>query len=118
MATRQAFLRHLWTNRINSYTQEDWIDKEVQLAANNPTGPFADIGPIIARLLAIGATTRELSLLARMAEYNGIFDALYALDNHPGIDDGRLAGLADELLMADPSGLEGRPGSAPNRMKA
>jgi hypothetical protein len=31
----------------------------------------------------------------------------------PGIDDGDVIGLHESLLGADPSGKEGRPGSAP-----
>lgn len=96
--------------------QEEWIDKEITMSLRYPNAPFADIGPILSRLLSLGATRRELSLVARSAEYNGVFDALYALNGHPGIDEKNDAGLAESLLMADPSGLEGRPGSAPEKI--
>lgn len=115
MATRDEFLEHLWTNHINVYMQEDWIDKEIAMSQRYPNAPFADIGPILSRLLALGATRRELSLIARTAEYNGAFDALYALGGQPGVEGVDHVGLAESLLMADPSGLEGRPGSAPEK---
>ena len=40
-----------------------------------------------------------------------VFGTLYALDD-PGVDNGDVFMLHEELLGADPSGLEGRPGSA------
>jgi hypothetical protein len=95
--------------------QEDWIDKEIEMSQRHPDAPFADIGPLLIRLMALGATRRELSLIARVGEYNGVFDALYALDGHPGVEGSDHKGLAESLLMADPSGLEGRPGSAPEK---
>jgi hypothetical protein len=118
MASRDEFLKHLWVNRINAYMQEDWIEKEIAMSQRYPNAPFADIGPVLARLLDLGATQRELSLIARCAEYNGVFDALHALNGHPQIEEKDHAGLAESLLMADPSGLEGRPGSAPEKQSS
>jgi hypothetical protein len=115
MATREELLEYLWVSRINAYMQEDWIDKEVKMSQRYPNAPFADVGPALSRLLSLGATRRDLSLIARAVEYNGVFDALYALDGHPGIEDGEVAELAESLLMADPSGKEGLPGSAPTK---
>lgn len=114
MASRDDLLQHLWQNRINAYMQEDWIDKEIAMSQRHPNAPFADIGPLITRLLSLGASRRDLSLLARAAEYNGVFDAFYALDSHSGVESGD---LHEDLLMADPSGMEGRPGSAPAKEK-
>lgn len=93
--------------------QEDWIDKEISMSESHPNAPFADIGPVLIRLLALGATRRELSLIARVGEYNGVFDTLFALDGHPGVENENFRGLHEYILSADPSGREGRPGSAP-----
>jgi hypothetical protein len=112
MATREEILNHLWTNRINAYMQEDWIDKEIEMSQRHPDAPFADVGPIITRLLEIGATRRELSLLLRVGEYNGIFDAFFTLEGSPEVSKD-IRGIHEELLSSDPSGMEGRPGSAP-----
>ena len=114
MALAEELLSHLWTQRINAYTNEDWIDKEIEMSQRYPNGPFADTGPTVARLLELGATRRELSLLMRTGEYNGIFDVLYALDRVPEVIP-EVVGISLELLQFDPSGLEGRPGSAPAR---
>ena len=115
MATRDEFLEHLWANRINAYMQEDWIDKEIEMSQRHPDAPFADIGPVLSRLLALGASRRELSLIARVGEYNGVFDTLFALEGHPGLQNGEIRGLHESILSADPSGREGRPGSAPTK---
>jgi hypothetical protein len=112
MASREDFLEHLWRTRINAYMQEDWIDKEIGMSKRHPDAPFADVGPILTRLLEIGAARRELSLLLRVGEYNGIFDALFALEGSPEVSKD-IRGIHEELLSSDPSGLEGRPGSAP-----
>ena len=112
MASRNEFLEHLWANRINSYMQEDWIDKEIAMSQRQPNAPFADIGPVLTRLMQLGATRRELSLIARVGEYNGIFDAFFALEGFPEVSKD-VRGIHEELLSSDPSGLEGRPGSAP-----
>jgi hypothetical protein len=40
-----------------------------------------------------------------------VFQTLYALDD-PGVDDDNVFMLHESLLTADPSGMEGRPGSA------
>jgi hypothetical protein len=115
MESRDEFLKHIWANRINSYMQEDWIDKEIEMAQRYPNAPFADTGPLLDHLLALGATRRELSLLLRVGEYNGVFDALVALEDISRTLEG-FRGLHEELLSADPSGLEGRPGSAPEKI--
>jgi hypothetical protein len=39
-----------------------------------------------------------------------VFATLYALDD-PGVENGEVFMLHESLLTADPSGLEGRPGS-------
>jgi hypothetical protein len=43
--------------------------------------------------------------------YETAFSLLYMLDD-PGVDAGDVTMLHESLLGADPSGLEGRPGSA------
>ncbi len=96
--------------------QEEWIDYQISQSERRPDAPFADLGPVLKRLLALGATRRELSLIARFAAYSATFETIYALDD-PGIDErddiAEIGVLHESLLMADPSGMEGRPGSAP-----
>ena len=112
MATREEFLQQAWVEIINGSMTETWIDHVIDDAENNPDRPFADLGPVLKRLLELGASRRELSLISRFASYEAVFATLYMLDD-PGIDDDNDAGLYESLLGADPSGLDGRPGSAP-----
>ena len=113
MATREEFLRLMW-ERINSPLREYWIDNVVRASKKDPEAPFADVGPVLERLLASGASRRDLSLLIRYAAYEEAFSLLYLLCD-PGVDEGDLEGLYESLLTADPSGKEGRPGSAPEK---
>lgn len=112
MASRQRFLIQLWDEVINSNMQERWIDNALRASDQNADAPFADLGPALKRLLAAGVERRDLSLIARFAAYEAAFGTLYALSD-PGVDDNDVEMLHESLLAADPSGKEGRPGSAP-----
>jgi hypothetical protein len=111
MATRETFLRQLWTDVINSNLREQWIDHLIANSKLQPDAPFADTGPALERLLNLGVKRRELCLLARHVAYEAVFSTLYMLED-PGIEAGNEAMLHESLLAADPSGNEGRPGSA------
>jgi hypothetical protein len=115
MATRDEWLKQCWDQTINMAMQEYWIENNIRAFENNPDEPFADVGEALKRLLAQGASRRDLSILVRQAAYEAVFDTLYMLDD-PGVDEeGGLACIHESLLSADPSGLEGRPGSAPEK---
>jgi hypothetical protein len=116
MATQDEFLDLVW-EQINSAMQEHWIENVIRESEKNPKAPFADLGPILQRLLHLGASRRALSLLMRFGAYESAFGLCYLL-NDPGIDDNDVGGLHESLLTADPSGLEGRPGSAPELQTA
>jgi hypothetical protein len=53
-------------------------------------------------------------MIARHAAYEAVFGTLYALSD-PGVDDNDIEMMHESLLSADPSGKEGRPGSAPQK---
>src|SRR5687768_3330404 len=91
---------------------ERWIDSEIRASNRNPEAPFADTGAALNRLLALGASRRDLSLLCRHAAYGATFQTLVDLTEHR-LDTQDLGALYEMLLSADPSGLDGRPGSAP-----
>lgn len=112
MATREEILQQLWKEAINPSMQEGWIDNAVAAANREPNAPFADVGMAVQRLLNLGASRRDLSLLARFAAYEAVFSTLYMFSD-PGVDDNDVEMLHESLLGADPSGKEGRPGSAP-----
>jgi hypothetical protein len=114
MATRAQILKQLW-NDINCAMQERWIENWIATAKRDPKAPFADAGLALQRLLELGASRRDLSLVARSAAYEAVFSTLYTFSD-PGVDDNDVEMLHESLLGADPSGKEGRPGSAPEKL--
>lgn len=114
MSSRDEFLKHLWEESINPCMRETWIDTVIRESEASPNSPFADLGAVLKRLLALGATRRELSLIARHSASEAVFGTLYALSD-PGVEDNDIEMLHESLLTADPTGKEGRPGSAPSR---
>ena len=111
MATQAKFFDHLWRDVINRQLDPGGLHRIVDSSKRRPDDPFADTGPAIERLLALGASERDICLIQRHAAYEAVFQTLYALDD-PGVDDGDVFMLHESLLTADPSGREGRPGSA------
>lgn len=112
MATREEFLAQLWRDVINAPMTGDWIDNTIALNNRSPDAPFADLGPVLERLLAAGVDRRDLSLIARAVSYDTVFSVLYMLGD-PGVDRDDNKMMHEELLTSDPSGSDGRPGSAP-----
>lgn len=112
--SREEFLGLLWSDIINSPMQEFWIDSAIEASQKQPSGPFGDAGPVLKRLLSLGASRRDLSLLYRMASYEAVFDTLYKMAD-PGIKPDDAAMLFEDLLGSDPSGLDAGPGSAPEK---
>ena len=110
LPSRDEFVTLLWNEVVNEPMREQWIDERISRSEKRPDDPFADMGPLLVKLQSIGVTKRELSLLHRYASYCAVFATLYKLED-PGCRDA--FGLYEDLLSADPSGLEGRPGSAP-----
>lgn len=113
MATRKEFLTQVWQD-INASMKEHWINNSIREFERRPDSPFADTGEALKRLLALGVSPRDLSLLHRDGAYQTAFAILYALSD-PGIDNDDIEMLHESLLGADPSGMDGRPGSAPTK---
>jgi hypothetical protein len=111
MATRQELLDHLWKEVINVNLRDEALDNIVSNCKRDPDVSFGDTGAAIERLLAAGASRRDLRLVLRSAAYEAVFGTLYSLGD-PGVDDDDFNMLFESLLGADPSGMEGRPGSA------
>jgi hypothetical protein len=112
MTVRQEILDHLWREVINVHLRDQALDNVVKNCRRNPDGPFGDTGPAIERLLAAGASRRDLRLVLRSVAYQAVFGALFSLSEFGSDDETDLGTLYEELLIADPSGMEGRPGSA------
>ena len=112
MSKRAELLGYLWQQIINLQLREASLDYIIANCKRNPDRAFGDTGPAIERTLAAGASRRDLCLVMRTTAYEAVFGTLYSLSD-PGSDpDDDVSTLYEELLMADPSGLEGRPGSA------
>ena len=112
MTAREELLAHLWREVININLRDASLDNIVAHCRRDPTGPFGDTGPAIERILAAGASRRDLCLVMRSTAYEAAFGTLYCL-SEPGSDpEDDVGTLHEELLMAEPSGTEGRPGSA------
>jgi hypothetical protein len=110
-ASRKLFLELLW-EAVNASMQEHWIDNCLRMSEKERDVQFGDAGSALARVLALGASRRDLSLLVRFAMYEGAFTALSLLED-PGVPDNERESLHESLLTADPSGKDARPGSAP-----
>lgn len=108
MSSRAELLTYLWREVIDSNLHHNALTNIVQDSERSPNGPFADHGRAIARLLALGADPVDIQRIQRAAAYDAVFATLYALDD-PGVDDGDVFMLHEELLTADPSGRDGRP---------
>lgn len=109
MGTRRELLTHLWTDVIDARSSDAGLDNVMAHCKRFPHGAFSDSGPAIERLLDAGASRRDLRILLRATAYEAVFGTLYALDD-PGVDDKDVFMLHEELLTADPSGMEGRSG--------
>ena len=111
MNTRAELLKRLWQQVINVNLDANSLGAVITRSKTKPNAPFADTGPALERVLAAGADPKDICLIRRQAAYAATFATLYALDD-PGVEDDNVFMLFEELLMADPSGMEGRPGSA------
>ena len=111
MSTRDELLQHLWQQVINSNLDPECLVAEIKRSNARPNDPFADTGPALERVLAAGVDPNDICLIQRQAAYAATFGTLYAIGD-PGVDDDNVFMLFEELLTSDPSGMEGRPGSA------
>ena len=65
MSKRAELLHYLWKEIINLNLREASLDNIISHCKRNPDGPFGDTGPAIARILAAGASRRDLCLVIR-----------------------------------------------------
>ena len=110
MGTREELLQYLWGTIINSYLNDDAVTDIIDNCKGSENEPFGDTGPTLERMLASGASKADIALVMRAVAYEAVFGTLYALDD-PGVGNGDVFMLHEELLIADPSGMEGRPDS-------
>jgi hypothetical protein len=112
VATRDEFLGHLWTDVIDVLSRDQGLDNVIANCKRRPRDAFGDVGPAIERMLAAGVSRADLCRLLRLTAYEAVFGTLYSL-SEPGLaPEEDPSTLHEELLMADPSGRDGRRGPA------
>ena len=107
---KSAFFKYLWES-ISPEDDGEWLGDLAKGKAGDE--PFGDTGPAVAALLKDGAAQADLGLFCAWHRYDACLETLRLLEES-GMTKGEEAdGLYESLLSADPSGLEGRPGSWP-----
>ncbi len=106
MANRDEFLIEIWKTVINPALDGTWIDNVLSSQQRDASTPFSEVAPALARLLEAGADRNDLSIVSWFAAYEAAFGVLHMLDD-PGLDDGAIGMIHEELLTTAP----GRPGS-------
>lgn len=112
MAAKKGFSERAWEEIINSGMDGKWIDALIADAKKKPDGPFADLGPVLEAMLKKGVNRDDICRLVRFANYEAVFSTVM-LAGEEELDAEALESVHEELLTADPSGKEGRPGSWP-----
>ena len=125
---RYLFLKQVW-DRLISEQDSEWIEQAVARSKKNPTAPYAGLGKALERVLALGATSEDLTEIARCLQAQALFDVCYLVDGPAHSLDGvehidwslfrtdekgkpfgePIAGLYESVLDTEPSGREMRP---------
>ena len=113
MATQEEFLELVWAN-INQRMQEQWIDAVIPHSTGNSDAHFAEVALAVKRLLALGASRRDLSLLVRHGAFEEAQSILYQLSD-PGIDDNDVENIHEMFFDASPTGEAGGLGPGPEK---
>ena len=109
----KEFLKSLWDN-INADAKGEFLAKQ---AGELATGkPFGDTPTALKRLLDAGIDAATLGCVAVWHRYESCFNTLKILAECFAEAD-ETFGLHESILGADPSGLEGRPGSWPFKVE-
>ena len=84
MSKRAELLGYLWQQIINLKLREASLDYIIANCKRNPDRAFGDTGPAIERILAAGASRRDLCLVMRTTAYEAVFGTLYSLEEDEG----------------------------------
>jgi hypothetical protein len=104
---RFMFLRQAWRSIIPD-DDISWIEREIQSATRNPDAPGSELGVALARLQKAGASPRDLSVVARNAQWQLLHSICYLLSD-PSIEEEELQHVAWRLFEIDEKGNIGRP---------
>ena len=112
MTTQDKLLDSVWREQINSGMNGKWIAGFIAECQRRPEGAFAEVGPILQSMLEKGVSTEDICRVIRFASYDACFGLLHSLENDP-LPAEEFEGIHETILTADPSGLDGGPGSWP-----
>ena len=101
MPTREEFVEHLWQELINPLLRPSGLDNLIQNCRRDPEGAFADVGPIVERMLAAGISREDICRFQQFTAYEAVFQTLYAIGD-PGVDGDDVFGLY-EIMLTSPS---------------
>ena len=107
MLSREDFCRHLWENTIDPAGDPTSAEKVAASLRESPDEAFYSAGLALQRMLSLGVSGSDLGLVMRFASYEAVFATLFAFED-PGVKPKERCALHEDLLMADPSGKEGR----------
>lgn len=107
MLHREDFCRHLWESAIDPVGDASSVERVIASLCASPEESFYSAGLAMKRMLELGVSASDLASVMRFASYEAVFATLYAMDD-PGVKPKERTGLYEDLLMADPSGREGR----------
>ncbi len=108
MTARDDLLQEVWA-QIDVFLEGAWIENWLAMETEDDKDrAFAEVAPIVRRLLECGASREELSRLLRWAAYETAFEVLVLIDEAGATPDSEFACLHESLLTADPTGREGR----------
>jgi hypothetical protein len=100
MATREDLVEHLWTDLINPLGKPQALENIIANCRRAPDTAFAEVGPIIDRMLAAGIPQADIGLLMRSTAYEAVFGTLYAIGD-PGVDGNDVFGLYEVMLTSE-----------------
>jgi hypothetical protein len=126
---RYLFLRQAWREVLDE-NDSSWIQRQIEFSEQEPTAPYAGIGPALRRMLASGADPQDITDVVRVMQCQLLFRICYLL-NDPGIAEpelrdfgwglfqldrggkiiGAIEALHESVLETDPTGREMRPRS-------
>lgn len=110
---KKSFEERIWTELINPAADGNrWVQTMIDSGEKRPDEPFADSAPILKKMLASGITKEEIGRFSRHQTFEAV-GALLSMLEEEGFLTRKATGIHGGLLNADPSGLEGGPGSWP-----
>jgi hypothetical protein len=128
---RFVFLKQAWSNVVPEGNTA-WIEDAIRSAKAQPDAPYAGLGAALARCKAAGASSDDLTEIARCVQAELFFAIAYLLEgpsDDAGVDVGvswglfetderghptrrRIGDLHESVLELDPTGREMRPKSS------